>query len=266
MSKNSFATCLGGMDSSGRQTVQFTPDWSQGRAAYGGLVAAVLLKAMRGQVPADRKLRSMTVSFVGPVAPEASTVTATVLRQGKSVTQVEARITQGDAIRAVAFASFGADRESGIQLAGATRPDAPDPAGMRSLPNIPGVTPTFLQHFQLCWTAGLPPFSGADSPDFAGWCRHAEPTEPDDIALVGLLDVWPPSVLPMMKKPAPASSLTWSIDLLVPESGSAGDDWWFYDVKTQGAGHGFVQADARLWLPDGRLGAVSRQTAVVFDQ
>ncbi|MBB87982.1 MAG: hypothetical protein CMP06_11915 [Xanthomonadales bacterium] len=84
--------------------------------------------------------------------------------------------------------------------------------------------------------------------------------------MIGLIDVWPPSVVPMLKRPAPLSSITWSIDLIDPGVPAAGDDWWYYDVHTQGAANGFVQADARLWRPDGQLAAVSRQTAAVFDQ
>jgi len=266
MTDTSFAALLGGPDSSARQTFRFTEDWGQGRAIYGGLIGAALYKTMRGQVPADRLLRAMTVAFVGPVAPEAATVTATVLRQGKSVTQAEARLEQNGQVCATANASFGAPRESGVVVPGAPRPDAPPPDKALILPDIPGVTPVFLRHFVLGLTGGQVPFSGADQPDFSGWCRHKEPAGDDEAALIGLLDVWPPSVLPMLKRPAPGSSLTWSLDLIDPGVPAAGDDWWFYEVNTQGAANGFVQADARMWRPDGQLAVISRQTAVVFDK
>ena len=266
MSNTSFAALLRGTDSAGQRTFHFTSDWGQGRAIYGGLIGAALYKTMRGQVPTDRQLRAMTVAFIGPVAPEPATVTATVLRQGKSVTQVEARLMQHDQILATANASFGASRQSSIVVPGAPRPDAPAPDTVRALPNVPGVTPAFLEHFDLRWTHGLPPFSGADKPDFSGWCRHKEPAGDDESTLIGLLDVWPPSVLPLLKRPAPGSSLTWSFDLIDPGVPADGNDWWFYEVNTQGAANGFVQADAKLWRPDGQLAVVSRQTAVVFDK
>ena len=123
MSNTSFAALLRGTDSAGQRTFHFTSDWGQGRAIYGGLIGAALYKTMRGQVPTDRQLRAMTVAFIGPVAPEPATVTATVLRQGKSVTQVEARLMQHDQILATANASFGASRQSSIVVPGAPRPD-----------------------------------------------------------------------------------------------------------------------------------------------
>jgi hypothetical protein len=41
-------------------------DWSQGRATFGGMVAALGNEAMRRLVPADRKLRGLETVFVGP--------------------------------------------------------------------------------------------------------------------------------------------------------------------------------------------------------
>ena len=267
MSTTKFADLIGGMTAAPEQSLTFSEDWSQGRAIYGGLVGAVLYQAMRGQVPAERDLRAMTVAFVGPVAPETATVTSTVLRQGKSVTQMEARIIHHDQVCATATASFGGGRDSDIVIPGTARPVAPPPDQGLQLPQIPGMTPVFLQHYDLVWTQGGVPFSNTPQPDFAGWCRYRDPVGQGDAVLIGLLDVWPPSVLPMLNRPAPASSMTWSFDLLNPPGDAgAGDDWWYYDVHTQGARDGFAQADARLWRPDGQLAAVSRQSVVVFDK
>ena len=45
-------------------------EWGQGRASFGGLVAALQFEAMRAKVPADRPVRSLAITFVGPVEPE----------------------------------------------------------------------------------------------------------------------------------------------------------------------------------------------------
>lgn len=249
------------------QTLTLSPDWGQGRAIYGGLVGALLLRAMQSAVGTERPLRSMMVSFVGPLAPETCELTTRILRSGSSVTQAEARIGNGDQTAAVALGSFGAARASDIRIAAATRPDAPAPDTVKPFPYIEGAMPRFLQHVDMRWTSGNPPMVGASDPDFAGWCRFRETAQPfDDAWLVGLLDAWPPSVLPMFTAFHPCSSLTWAIDMVNPAAGADPGDYWYYNVSTQGAADGFVQADARLWLPDGRLAAVSRQTVVVFDK
>ncbi|MGB5812751.1 MAG: acyl-CoA thioesterase domain-containing protein, partial [Polyangiales bacterium] len=43
--------------------------WGQGRAIYGGIVGAGMVRAMRSAVPATerKRLRSISVSFAGPV-------------------------------------------------------------------------------------------------------------------------------------------------------------------------------------------------------
>ena len=53
--------------------------WAQGRACYGGLVAALLCARLRHVVGEERVLRSATVSFVGPVAVGAARLVVEVL-------------------------------------------------------------------------------------------------------------------------------------------------------------------------------------------
>ncbi len=69
--------------------------WAQGRASFGGLVAALQYEAMRAKVPADRPVRSLAVTFVGPVEPDVPvSFEVDVLREGKAVSQVLGRAMQ----------------------------------------------------------------------------------------------------------------------------------------------------------------------------
>ncbi|MCF5105023.1 thioesterase family protein, partial [Pseudomonas proteolytica] len=73
--------------------VSIPAQWAQGRATFGGLVAALQYEALRAQVPADRPLRSLAVTFVGPVAPDVSaSYQVEVLREGKAVSQLLGRV------------------------------------------------------------------------------------------------------------------------------------------------------------------------------
>ena len=64
--------------------VTIPAEWAQGRATFGGLVAALQYEALRAQVSADRPLRSLAITFVGPVAPDvpASYQVEVLRRQG----------------------------------------------------------------------------------------------------------------------------------------------------------------------------------------
>ena len=48
------------------QSVIIPSSWANGRASFGGLVAALVYEVMRLQVPDDRPLRSLAITFVGP--------------------------------------------------------------------------------------------------------------------------------------------------------------------------------------------------------
>ena len=131
----------------------------QGRAGYGGLVGALALTSMRKHVPPARKVRSLLVSFVGPVGPGDFSIHARVLRSGKAVTHVEAKVVQREAVRCVVMGSFGGDRDSAIRIDPAPRPEMAGPAEALELPYIDGLTPAFTRHFAYRWALGeLPLF------------------------------------------------------------------------------------------------------------
>ena len=58
------------------------PNWSQGRATFGGLVTGLLFDRMERVVADNRPVRSMHVSFVGPVEADVPAVfDAQILRE-----------------------------------------------------------------------------------------------------------------------------------------------------------------------------------------
>ena len=155
--------------------IEIPATWGQGRATYGGLVAAMLISRLIGQLGTQQVLRSATVSFVAPALAGAATLTAEVFRQGKSATQAEARLMQDGQVVAVLLASFGQPRESGIQVEPihvAPEFKVVAPLDVPQMPYIAGMMPEFFQHIDIRWAKGKPPFSGATRPDFAGWMRY----------------------------------------------------------------------------------------------
>ena len=108
-------------------------EWAQGRASFGGLVAALQYEAMRAKVPADRPVRSLAITFVGPVEPEVPvSFEVDVLREGKAVSQVLGRAMQKGQVVTLIQGSFGASRPSEVAVTA--------PAGTRdeALGRLPG--------------------------------------------------------------------------------------------------------------------------------
>ena len=117
MPETSFSTILATIgDAAEANCLQLPEDWMQGRAGYGGLVGALALKAMRSHVPPARKVRSLLISFVGPVGPQEFTIHARVLRSGKAVTHVEAKLVQQEAVRCVVLGDLGKPMPQGQLL------------------------------------------------------------------------------------------------------------------------------------------------------
>ncbi|GGE67365.1 acyl-CoA thioesterase [Streptosporangium jomthongense] len=240
--------------------------WSQGRATFGGLVTALLFDRMARMVSDSRPMRSMHVSFIGPVEADVPAVfDVSVLREGGSVSQVEGRITQNGEPRLVSMAAFAGGRESVVQVDGVLAPAAKPVEECQGLPFIEGVTPGFIGHIEMRWVYGSLPFSGGSGREMGGWMRFREvPEIITDAHIVALIDAWPAPVLQHFKSRVPASSLSWAFDIIHPRPALNADDWLLYKATIDQTGDGYCHFDARVWTPRGELVAVSRQTATVF--
>jgi len=248
--------------------VNIPQGWLQGRTIYGGLVAGMMMqKALVTIADPAKRLLSSSVTFVGPVQESKARLTAEILRQGKSVTTIEVRLWQDDAVQSILIASFGTQRESSIQVQQERiAPDYPIPECLVKLPQHAAM-PQCYQQFDVCWAEGNYPCTASAKPDFGGWFRfNPVQHENDELTvaeLMTLLDIWPPGVLPMFQTLAPASSLTWHVTYVHPVRHQL-YDWFKYKVFTDYAAEGYSTEYAHLWDAENRLIAISRQTVTVF--
>ena len=250
-------------------TITIPAGWGQGRATFGGLLASLMLSRLHatlGDLTQDRVLRSATISFIGAVAPGEVEIKAEVIRSGKSVTQASATLLQDGAVLAMLLANFGSSRPSAIDIPASIRPpEVKSPDDAMKFGYIPGLMPEFIQQVDLRWAAGALPFSGAPQADFGGWMRWKDtfPTM-TRTHLLGLIDAWPPSVLPLLKGHANASTLSWNIEFLTHDLSKTSEHWWQYQVTTDYAQSGYAHAVAHIWDDEKNLVAISRQVTTVF--
>jgi len=244
------------------------PEWAQGRASFGGLVVALQYEAMRAQVPAERPVRSLAITFVGPVAPDVPLrFEVDVLREGKAVSQVLGRAVQNGQVMTLVQGSFGASRPSEVSVAAEPAPEMKHWDDCQELPYIPGVTPEFMRHLAMRWSVGGLPFTNNKSRQMGGWVRLRGDVKEEPLGeshLLALVDAWPPSLLPHLSKPAAGSTLTWTIEFVQPLLDLSTLDWCKYLVDIEHARDGYGHAAAKLWSADGRLIALSRQTVTIF--
>ncbi|WP_347901329.1 thioesterase family protein [Pseudomonas purpurea] len=243
-------------------------EWAQGRASFGGLVAALQYEAMRAQVPADRPVRSLAITFVGPVEPDVPiSFEVDVLREGKAVSQVLGRAMQKGQVVTLVQGSFGASRRSEVVVTATSAPDMKHWDDCQELPYIKGITPEFMRHLAMRWSIGGLPFTGNKSREMGGWVRLRGDVKDEPLSeahLLALVDAWPPALLPHLSKPAAGSTLTWTIEFVQPLLNVSTLDWCKYRVEIEHARDGYGHAAAALWNADGQLMALSRQTVTIF--
>jgi acyl-CoA thioesterase len=241
--------------------------WMQGRTSFGGIAAAVGLRALRSLVDEARRPRSVHVSFFGPVGSDPARVTAEVVRHGSSLTHARAELRQGGELRTQITGTFATDRESDAVVEAAPRPERPAPEEVAQMPFIDGLMPAFTRYFAFRWTDGDLPYSGSRHPQLGGWCRHETDAGPDPyVATLALIDAWPSPMVSMFRRPAPASSVSWTTMFFdVPPTIDPGGWWWFHAEPTAArAGYGGLRGS--LYAPDGRLAATTEQLVALFDR
>lgn len=245
-------------------TLQVPAQWGQGRAVFGGMAAALAMAHLQQAIPQGLPLRSVSVSFVAPLNAGAATVSRRILRQGKSVVQASAEIIQDGQVALVLLASFGAPRSSGHQLSANSAPQW-QTEKVHTLPKQ-GPVPEFTTHFDYRIAHGQLPFSGSTLRELGGDIRMAgsESQQVGIVELLALVDAWPPVSLTLLNQPAPASSLTWTIEFMAHDLPFNTTDWWRYLAEIDYGADGYHHIAAKLWQPDGKLAAISRQTVTVF--
>lgn len=258
-------------------TYTLPDDWAQGRASFGGLIAGMLLAAMRRDVPMEHVLLSISCTFIGPIATgEPFTLETELLRSGKNTVQMHARLIQNQVTQTVLIASFGLLRESTAHMLPRPAPEITAPDELPAMPFIPNVIPNFVQHFDMRWVFGGLPYFGEGTREMGGWWRYksfddAHKDTHDGCAAilseahyVTLIDAWPPAILPLIKKPAPASSMTWFAQFIQPLPLFT-NDWLLYRAEIAHSANGYGQTQAQIWNTSGELLMVSSQTVAVFD-
>jgi len=253
-----------------RVSFMVTPDWQQGRTTFGGLLSALVVQAMRDVCGADWPLRALQTNFVGPVAPGLMHVDVTLLRQGKNVRQIQAHVMQADAqgteqFGGVLLGVFGAGRTTALPHLRPEQVVVPkDAHTSMKWPYIPNVMPAFTQHMDIRHAEGSVPFSGSSEWHSRTHIRLHEYEGVDaELQAVLLADAGPTPALGQLKGFAPASSVSWALELR-PVDVTDPSGFWRMDKDALATGEGYVNEKTTLWTHDGQLAAFGYQVVAVY--
>ena len=245
----------------GHLTGTLDPSWMQGRGAFGGLLAGLMLRAM-GRL-SDRPPRTLTVHFCGPAVGTLA-LEARVESAGRSVTQLSARLTGPDGTVALGLATFATGRDSPVVVDADPAPHlVPWPGGI-PMPDAPFIPVFARNHFDFRFALGERLFSGAPTAATGGWVRFRAPAPAEPAAYAGLLDAWPPGIFPVLQGPVTASSvdLTYQFFGALPLE-KVNDPHIFLKTVHQAA-EGYAEERATLWTAEGVPVARVRQLFAFF--
>jgi acyl-CoA thioesterase len=264
MQDSDLSTILLALENSASNTTSFGANWSQGRSAFGGIASAFAVTGMRKLLDSHQPIRSLMVSFIAPLPPGEVQVDARIQRQGKNVTQTSADVISGGAICLQAMGVFGNPRVALRVPPSKEFNPSPRDSGLWFADHAKRL-PGFLSSFDGCWVDGGLPFSGNPSRHLNMWVRHK--TDMSQLMaekVVTIADIPPPVILSYFDKPpVPSSSLTWSLEFVVPpESISA--DWFYLEFTVEAAADGYTQQSGKIFDETGQLCALSRQCMVYF--
>jgi acyl-coenzyme A thioesterase PaaI-like protein len=248
--------------SQGQFEVLLTEDWSQGHSTFGGLQAAVALRAMERLLPREIPLRALQTTFLAPVPAGPVQIEARILRAGKNAVHAEARLMSQGSVTGVVVGVFGGARSSVVEIVPRQPPLTSADAVVSRTP--PSGAPTFFQHFEVCVLRGGRLYSGSKDPTGIFEIGFRDGGAVTAAHVVALADVIPPLALTMLDRPAPGSSLTWMLEMLTVNCDRFSPTGFRVDAELLAARDGYTNQSAVIWGPGGEPVALSRQTMLVL--
>jgi acyl-CoA thioesterase len=204
------------------------------------------------------------VHYLAPPAEGPVEVSTTIEREGRSLTFVSARLSQGGRLMITALAAL-ARPLSGPEFSDLVMPEVGPPDAAPPLPPNVDAPPPMSERFDRRPIIGGAPMSGERSVS-GGWLRLSEPRALDGPLVAALMDAWLPPLLVRATAPVglPTIDLTVHFRGPLPPPGASPEDFYLGVFRTQLAAGGFVEEDGELWSADGVLLAHSRQLALVL--
>ncbi|MBT3140685.1 thioesterase family protein [Phaeobacter gallaeciensis] len=244
-------------------TFAVSENWKQGRTAFGGYSASLLLSGARQAADELPPLRSVLINFTGPISSP-PLVSTRILRQGRNVVTVQADAHCEGKLCAQGTFSFGVAQDSHVSQS-LPAPQAQEPEATEDFlpPNIQ-LPINFFKNFDVKLIEGERPFTGADRGYVRAWARHKDPAiwgQPE--GLMSIADVLPPAVFSKAKKIGPNSSMTWICNFMTEEL-TTRDGWWILENELSVASNGFSSQVMRVWNTDGDLVIEGMQSVVIF--
>jgi acyl-CoA thioesterase len=233
--------------------------WRVGEVPNGGYVLAIAGRALREALP-HRDPLSVSAFFLAPAILGPIECRVNVLRTGRATSFAEVGMYQNDEMKIKVTAAYtDIDRLRGENWSNVERPhfkpwDECEPSPQKGL--------EFRQRAELRLEAGIEVFTERrpdGSGEFRGWLQHADAAPADAISLLMFADAMPPPIFTAL------GPVGWvpTLELTVQVRAHPAPGPLQVRVSSRQLTQGVVEEDGELWDSEGKLVAISRQTAKV---
>lgn len=249
----------------GRWQIRTDSSWNQGPGLYGGLLAALLVRAAEREGP-GWPVRAFSIHLCATTPPGLLEVELVEQRRGTHTLFYAARLLSRGQPTVIGSVTLGRARPTDLDLQHGSAPSFPAPG---RLPDAlgegvrpPGI-PTFTKHFDFRVVQG-PPFAGAPRAETGGWLRTRRPHPLDGALVAALSDAWPLALLAHLPAPRPVASVAIHTQILHPLPANPDDAFYAAQVRTDVNREGYGDQRTSLFDPAGRLLARSTQLVAVI--
>jgi hypothetical protein len=176
--------------------------------------------------------------------------------------QIEAKLYGGDQLATQCLAIFGRSLESIVRVS--EKQEELESSSSVAFPFVPGITPTFTQHFGMRLLDGNVPFSGKETLRSSYELDLLDEGPTTSLHVAALSDVVPPLGLSYLSVPTFGSTMSWMLEFLAEPAPDLPLKEWRLDSRLVSAEGGYTNQDNILWSPRGQAMALSRQCMLVF--
>jgi acyl-CoA thioesterase len=236
------------------------PEWANMVGPFGGITAAVLLRANESHPDRLGEPVSLTVNFAAPIADGEFEISRRASRTNRTNQHWIVELSQGGAVTTTATAVFGVRRDTWSDTEAAA-PAAPPPEQIA--PSSRENLPVWIGMYDMRFAEGT--FSGGavqpgSSSTTTLWVRDAARRQIDFPALAAMSDIFFPRVfLRRGVIPSGTISLTTYFHVDSRHLGALDGDYILGTAHANRFDRGFFDQSAQLWSRAGELLATSYQ-------
>jgi len=256
---------------SGRYTGETSPLYANMVGPFGGVIAAVLLRAVMNNSESRGEPVTLTVNFVAPVKDGSFGITAVCVRTNRSNQHWYLEMLQDGKVTANGTAIFAVRRET-WGVTDIERPEVPAVEGVSRLEG--DFFPEWVKRYDIRPVkGGIPPLHVIEGEDAfeasegVNWVRDDKPRPLDHLSLAGLCDTFFPRVYVRRDHFTAAGTVSMTIYFHADAATCAqvGDAHVLGHARAQKFYNTYSDQSAEIWAPDGTLLATTHQVVYYKD-